>query len=72
MVPQSQTVFPGSLIPNAPTDMFAALGANDQKIYVIPSKNMVIVRMGENAGGSGFASSGFDNVLWSKINAVIN
>jgi CubicO group peptidase (beta-lactamase class C family) len=37
MVPTSQVVFPGPLIPNAPSDMFAAMGANDQRLYVIPS-----------------------------------
>jgi hypothetical protein len=33
---------------SAPNDMYMALGKNDQKIYVIPSKNMV-VRMGDAA-----------------------
>lgn len=74
MLPNSQTVYQGSLIPNAPADMFAALGAKDQKLYVIPSKNMVIVRMGGTAypGKASFAKSGFDNELWGKINAVIH
>lgn len=74
MVPGSQDVYNGALIPNAPSDMYAALGASDQKIYVIPSKKMVIVRMGDSADPNNptFASSGFDNELWAKINAVIN
>ena len=41
MVPGGQTVFPGTLVPNAPSDMFAAMGAEDQRIYVVPGKNMV-------------------------------
>lgn len=74
MVPGSQEIFQGSLVPNAPIDMYAAMGANDQRIYVIPNKNMVIIRMGEasDPDNSAFAISGFDNVLWEKINAVIN
>jgi CubicO group peptidase (beta-lactamase class C family) len=36
---ESQEVFTGSLIPNAPNDMIAALGAADQKIYVCPVKD---------------------------------
>lgn len=74
MVPGSQTVFQGYLVPNAPSDMIAALGASDQKIYVIPSRKMVVVRMGEASDPNNptFASSGFDNELWAKINAVIN
>ena len=71
-LPQSQIEFPGTLIPNAPDDMFAALGKNDQKIYVVPSENLVIIRMGENAADGDFAVSTFDDDLWEKIMAVIN
>lgn len=74
MIPGEQTVYNGFLVPNAPADMYAAMGANDQRIYIIPSKNMVIVRMGNASDPSNpnFAVSGFDNDLWAKINAVIN
>jgi CubicO group peptidase (beta-lactamase class C family) len=68
----SQEVFTGNLIPNAPTDMYAALGANNQKIYVVPSKNLVIIRTGDSAGATQLGPSSFDNELWEKINAVIN
>lgn len=73
MVPGSQTVYPGSLVPDAPADMFAAMGAADQRIYVVPGKKMVIVRMGESSDPQNpdFAVSGFDNELWEKINSVI-
>ena len=71
-LPGSQIEFAGELIPNAPEDMYAALGKNDQKIYVVPSKKLVIVRMGEAADGSNFALSDFDDVLWEKLNALIN
>ena len=69
-LPQSQLQFNGSLIPTAPDDMYMALGKNDQKIYIIPSKKMVVIRMGEAADGSNFALSNFDNELWTKINAL--
>lgn len=74
MVPNSQTIFPGFLIPNAPADMFAALGAADQKLYIVPGKNMVIVRMGDASDPNNptFASSGFDNELWGKLDALFN
>lgn len=68
----SQDVAQGSLVPNAPNDMFAALGAQDQKIYVVPSKGLVIVRCGESGGENQLGLSSFDNELWGKINAVIN
>lgn len=68
----SQDVIQGSLVPNAPSDMFAALGAQDQKIYVVPSQGLVIVRCGESGGEDQLGLSSFDNELWGKINAVIN
>lgn len=71
-LPQSQAEFAGSLIPGAPSDMYMALGLNDQKIYVIPSKKMVVVRMGEQAEESNFALSEYDDHLWEKINALIS
>ena len=70
-LPQSQLQFNGTLIPNAPSDMYAALGKNDQKIYVVPSKKLVIIRMGDAGDGPNFALSTFDNDLWGKINALI-
>ncbi|MUU77689.1 serine hydrolase domain-containing protein [Winogradskyella endarachnes] len=71
-LPQSQVEFPGELIPDAPDDTFAALGLNDQKIYVVPSKELVVIRMGQAADSENFALSSFDNDLWIKINALIN
>lgn len=71
-LPQSQLEFPGAIIPNAPDDMYAALGKNDQKIYIVPSKKLVIIRMGQAADDENFALSTFDNELWLKINALID
>lgn len=71
-LPASQLEFSGELVPNAPYDMFAALGKNDQKIYVVPSKKLVVVRMGEVADNETFALSSFDNDLWGKLNSLID
>lgn len=71
-LPQSQLQFNGNLIPTAPADMFMALGKNDQKIYIVPSKKMVVIRMGDvaNTDNSTFGLSNFDRVLWEKISAL--
>ena len=69
-LPQTQLQFNGSIIPAGATDMFMALGKNDQKIYVIPSKKMVVIRMGDAADAVSMALSDFDNELWIKINAL--
>lgn len=63
-------IFQGSIIPTAPNDMFMALGKNDQKMYVVPSKKMVVIRMGEAADNTNLALSDFDKTLWEKINAL--
>ena len=69
-LPQSQFQFSGSIIPSGPTDMFMALGKNDQKIYIVPSKKMVVIRMGDTADSVNLALSDFDDVLWQKINVL--
>ncbi|WP_338812523.1 serine hydrolase [Bernardetia sp. Wsw4-3y2] len=67
-LPSSDRVFEGSIIPNAPSDMIAALGANDQKIYVVPSQGLVVVRVGNSAESDQLnAISSFDNQLWGRI-----
>lgn len=67
MLPSSQLVLNGPLIPDAPADMYAALGKNDQKIYVVPSEGLVVVRQGNNAGPVVAAASSFDNQLWARL-----
>lgn len=56
------------LIPNAPMDLIAALGKYDQKIYVVPSQNLVVIRNGNESNEVLPGPSGFDNALWGKIN----
>ncbi len=71
MLPATQRSFAGSLIPNAPKDMYAALGKNDQKIYVVPSQGLVIIRMGEKADAQTATRSQFDDELWEQLNKII-
>jgi CubicO group peptidase (beta-lactamase class C family) len=70
MAPGLQFVFNGSLVPKAPADMYAAMGKNDQKIYVVPSQQLVVIRMGESAYGIAAAFSPFDDLLWGKIDSL--
>ncbi|AWX45517.1 6-aminohexanoate-oligomer exohydrolase [Flagellimonas maritima] len=71
-VPAFQTEFQGELIPNAPADTYAGLGKDDQKLYIVPSLGLVIVRMGGDAGDDLLGPSSFDNGLWEKLNEYIN
>jgi len=71
MLPSSQIIWPTELIPSGPDDMYAALGKNDQKIYVVPSQSMVVVRQGNSAGQALAGPSSFDEDLWVKINELV-
>jgi CubicO group peptidase (beta-lactamase class C family) len=71
MLPGLQATFPGSVVPNGPAELYMALGKNDQKVYVVPSQKLVIIRMGNEADGFQQAVSVFDNDLWGKLNTII-
>ena len=71
MVPCLQTVFPGSMVANAPADMIMALGKDDKKIYVVPSLNVVVVRLGDAASNSTLGPSSFDNELWGRLKSAL-
>ncbi|MBV6507364.1 MAG: hypothetical protein JJLCMIEE_00408 [Acidimicrobiales bacterium] len=59
---------PGPLVPGAPEDTVAALGANDQKAYVIRSFDSVLTRLGQSAEGKLLAAlSGFDGDWLSLV-----
>lgn len=57
----------GRLIPSAPRDLVAALGALDRKLYVVPSLDLVVVRMGAAA-----PDADFDEHLWQRLRRVID
>ncbi|MBK8606468.1 MAG: serine hydrolase [Chitinophagaceae bacterium] len=71
MLPGTQFIFNGKLILNAPEDMYSALGKNDQKMYVVPSQKLVVIRMGNDAGNVQLAVSSFDSELWGKLKPII-
>lgn len=69
MLPQSQIVFNGPIIPHAPSDMYAALGLNGQLINVVPSLNLVMIRMGDNPE-LGPVPTVFNDDIWKQLNKV--
>lgn len=72
MLPGVQFAFKGSWAPDAPDDMFAAMGKNGQMLCIVPSQGLVVVRMG-NPGDSPLSEIGvfLCNMIWQKLNAVI-
>ncbi|MEZ5365965.1 MAG: serine hydrolase [Bryobacterales bacterium] len=57
-----------TLIPSAPSDLVAALGALGRKVYVVPSLRLVVTRIGANAQQRG--EPDFDNEIWKRISAA--
>ena len=69
MIPQAQIVFPGSLCPNGPADMYAAEGKNGQIINVVPSEGLVLVRMGSTMGNS-LIGTQYNDTIWQYMNRL--
>lgn len=72
-LPGGGSVRQGSLWPGCPADAVGALGAQDKKIYVVPSLDLVVSRHGGPAGsartpgGEGGGAESFDNELLGRI-----
>ena len=61
------------LVPTAPQDMISFMGYNTQRIYVVPSLNLVVVRLGdEDSDGATAAKSPFDNRLWAMLTELLH
>jgi CubicO group peptidase (beta-lactamase class C family) len=71
MIPQVQISFNGDLFSQAPKDGYAALGKNGQIIFVVPSQNLVWIRMGDNPdSGNPLVSVSYGNDVWNYINKL--
>ncbi len=70
LLPGVQIQLPGPLIPDAPSDIYAAMGKNGQIINVSPSTGLVVVRMGNLPDGL-FVPNVYNNEIWEYLNAVI-
>ena len=54
----------GSLLPAAPEDLVAGLGALGRKVYVVPSQHLVVTRLGDAPGAK------FDEQFWKRLMAA--
>lgn len=71
MVPATgQRVFDGALSPDAPMDMYAAMGRDGQLLNVVPSENLVVVRMGESTEDTRVTVR-VQNNIWEILRQVI-
>ena len=63
---RSTTAIKGPITPHAPKDLLEANGRGGQHIYVAPSLNLVVVRLGDSPG-----VFGWDSQLWEKLNLAM-
>jgi CubicO group peptidase (beta-lactamase class C family) len=70
MIPGSQITIPGSIMPNAPNDMVSGLGKDGQFVNVVPSQNLVLIRMGEEPTGS-LVPFLMNDKIWEYMNALV-
>lgn len=72
MLPQTQIVFNGSYAPDAPADMYSALGKNGQILSIAPSAGLVVLRMGDVPDSSSEVSTTLCNSIWRELNKVMD
>jgi len=71
MLPGPDVQFPGMVVPTAPASLVAALGKDDQKLYIVPEHRLVVARLGGRAVPSSEAArSPFDADLWELLSAL--
>jgi CubicO group peptidase (beta-lactamase class C family) len=50
-------------LPTAPADMFSANGALNRRCFVVPSRQLVVIRLGDQPA----ANRGFDRQFWKLL-----
>lgn len=70
MIPGTSKVFNSMLMPDAPSDVFAALGKDGQCLNISPQNGFIWVRMGEKPDTQFFISTDFSNEVWKHINRI--
>lgn len=70
LLPGLQIPFNGSWSPSAPDDLYAGLGKNGQFLDIIPSENLVVIRMGEAPDGS-LVPVLFHDDMWKLLSEVM-
>jgi|TARA_B110000908_G_C10168508_1_gene409638 CubicO group peptidase (beta-lactamase class C family) len=72
LIPPGTTIpIQTSLASNAPDDLIAGMGKNGQYLDVIPSQNLVIIRMGEAPDADDLVPINFHNEMWSYLNDIL-
>ncbi len=71
LLPGLQLPINGPAVPGAPEDAYSAIGKNGQILTVIPSQNLIWIRMGEDPDDDSFVPTSYSANIWEKLEAVI-
>ena len=70
MLPGLQLNIPGSIVPEAPESMVAAIGKNNQIINIVEDEGLVWIRMGE-ASSFDLVPTALNNEIWTYLNQIL-
>ncbi|HTF80687.1 MAG TPA: serine hydrolase [Cytophagales bacterium] len=68
-LPQLPIELNGSICPHAPPDMIAAMGKNGQFLNIVPSQNLLWIRMGDAPNGDDVPFS-LNDQIWKYVGAL--
>ena len=71
MAPGLSSTFSVQLSEAAPSDLVAAMGKDGQFIDIVPSQNLVVIRMGDLPEG-GLVPLTFHDEMWKRINLILS
>lgn len=70
ILPSSTFSIAGSISPDPPNDLILAAGAQGQFCAVVPSQNLVMIRMGGSSSPN-LVPTDFHNDIWKQLNQVM-
>ncbi|MEM7142343.1 MAG: serine hydrolase domain-containing protein [Actinomycetota bacterium] len=59
------------IAPHAPRDCVGGHGAGNQRIYLVPSQDMVVTRIGSAVADMNASGEAFDDAFWSRMPANV-
>lgn len=70
ILPNSSTSIVSAMSPDSPSDLILAAGAQGQFCAVVPSQNLVMIRMG-GSNNQNLVPTNFHNDIWKQLNQVM-
>jgi CubicO group peptidase (beta-lactamase class C family) len=62
----------GSLVPTMPDAAWIAKGQHDQRVYILPNLDLIVVRQGGSTGLPEIGEGSFDVEFWKRLMKAVN